>query len=128
MNVLFNINPLNTEIMNTDYLSNKIDEAEKGFDEWFAKQITGLSAEQKDVLMEKVNAAKNAVKTTIAKSVKEFNSIVDAVKQTAGTFPGSKLAIEFTERKAQQIFDKVLSESWAFLKSQIPLIIPKGQK
>jgi hypothetical protein len=120
------LTPLNTEEMEKDYLSNKLNQAEKGFDEWIKEKTASLSVEKKTILTEKVEAAKNAVKSTIDKAVTEFNGVMKTVEQVKGAFPVTKGVIEFMEKQAKDIFEKVVNESWAFLKSQVPLIIPKS--
>lgn len=127
MNVLFNIKPLNTIEMeeNDNYVQNFINKAEKGFDEWIEEKTVNLSVGQKAMLAEKIQATKTAVKSTLDKAIIEFNSLIGTVDQMKGTFPGSKKAVEFIERKAKEIFEKAVNQSWAFLKNQLPLLIPK---
>jgi hypothetical protein len=127
MKVLFNINSLNTEEMEKDYLANKIAQAERSFEEWIDEKASHLSIEQKTILGEKMQLVKNAVKPTIDKAAIEFNSIIETVEQIKDTFPGSKKVIEYTESKAKEIFEKALDESWDFLKNQIFLLIPKSR-
>lgn len=113
--------------MEKDYLSNKIAQAEKAYDEWIGEKACHLSIEQKTILAEKAQIVKNAVKSTLDKAVIEFNSIIETVEQIKGTFPGSEKVIEYTESKAKEIFEKVLDESWTFLKNQVFLLIPKSR-
>ena len=111
--------------MEKNYLSNKLDKAEKDFDHWIEEKTASLSVEQKTVLNEKVQAAKNAVKSTLDKAVTEFNGVMKTVELIKSSFPASKSTIESMEKQAKEIFERVVNESWAFLKTQIPLIIPK---
>lgn len=114
--------------MEKDYLSNKLSQAEKGFDEWFEEQTLGLSVEQKTIVSEKLELAKNAVKSGLDKVVTQFNTVMETVERIKGAFPVTKGAIEYMEKQAKEIFEKMVDQTWAFLKSQIPMIIPKSQE